>query len=151
MSLRSDKRNDQIITTIVRRLIPGDYEHFTDASHPALENLGLGFSTAATCYPEKVVADFLGPTLSTRPPWVKMALEGAGEWVFILDSGFGSNSAANLWMIQAVERPVDLLARLERCGVETDALVMSRRVKGMWMVAVQATILKDVIKKSARF
>jgi hypothetical protein len=147
-NLRADKRNEEKITTILRRTIGADFQHYTEAWHPAFQPLALDFSMAASSSPQRVVGDFLSPTLSTRPPWVKKAIEGEGEWVFVLDAGMQSTSADALWMIQAVERPSSLMELIESQGVATDALVMQRQVKGLWLVAIQASILKDVIKKS---
>jgi hypothetical protein len=149
-NLRADKVNDQKITSIIRRSVEGDYNHYADAWHPALKAVEIDLACAGSSFPQRVAGDFLAPTLSTRPPWVKAAMEAAGEWVLVIDDGMQSSSADALWLIQAVERPSHLLSLLENQGVATDALMMKRQVKGIWLVAIQSSVLKDIIKKSQR-
>lgn len=146
--LRADKYNDHKVTTILCRLVEGSYSHYSDIEHPALSAVGIDLACAGSTFPQRVAGDFLAPTLSTRPPWVKAAKVAAGEWVFVLDDGMQSSSAGALWMIQAVDRPSHFLSLLESQGVATNALMLQRQVQGTWLVAIQSSVIKDIIKKS---
>lgn len=147
-NLRSEKRHNDKVTSIIRRMVPGDYEHFTEAHCPEMHALGINLFNAVSPPPEKVVAHMLGDTLSTRPSWVKEAWRANGEWVLVQDPGFGSQSADALWLVQAVDKPSDLWTRFEHHGIATDALFLTRQVKGKWLVAIQSSVLKDIQRKS---
>lgn len=147
-NLRAEKRHNEKITSIIKRMVPGDYEHFTEAHCPAMQALGLHLYNAVATPPEKVVAHMLGDTLSTRPAWVKEVWRAGGEWVLVQDPGYGSLSPDALWLIQAVDKPSDLWTRFERHGITSDALILTRQVKGKWLVAIQSSVLKDIQRKS---
>lgn len=142
-------RENGVLTTL-RRIIPGEYRAVREISHPTLSEFGFDFENARVVtdkLKQPFLAYFLEDTLSERTDVVAGMIRAKGDWTLVYEVG-ESTAAASLWVASVMDFPDRFLKGLLSIGISTG--VFMRPMKSGWLVAVQASFLKHIIKNANR-
>lgn len=142
---------EKSVVTAMQRVVPGEYKAVAEIEHPVLSEAGFCFAEA-TVFTQALKRPILNVFLSEKPAERQEPLcsviRGKGTWTFVVDPALGAGAAA-VWLLTVVDFPERFLKPL--CGACDGAgSIFMRPLKQGWLVAVQATFLKTIIKNGRR-
>lgn len=94
-----------------------------------------------------VILLFVGETVTESREPVSGVLRSKGAWTFVQDPTTGTG-AQSVWLLTAMDFPDRFVAGLR--DVEGQGAVFMRPLRSGWLVGVQATLLKSIIKNAGR-
>jgi hypothetical protein len=142
-----DPKRESRVLAILRRFIPGDFNSLEMIEHPLLDAAGIFFHESRILDPcPQAFSQLLQPTVSSRSPLIKDILATDGGWCLVIDPAMGGDTGSSLLLCQVADHPHQTLKILERGGRGTEGVMIVRPVLGRFIFAMQASILKGLLK-----
>lgn len=144
------RTRERAVLTTLRRIIPGDFTAIREISDPTLSDLGFDFENSrlhVKPLKQPFLSLFLEETISEKTEVLAGIIRAKGDWTFVYEV-LPSSAASNLWVATVMDFPDRFIKTLASAVAAPGIFI--RPLPSGWLVAVQATFLKHIIKNANR-
>lgn len=133
------------ILTVIRRIIPGDYNRLSDIRVETLTALGINFQTAAILPPTNLFQDIVHGGKAARKT-IEAVVDAEGSWVFALTHKGGS-ATTDLQMALFTKEPHSVVMKmLDSGGLKAPLIVLA--AKGGHFLILNGASLKSLARSA---